>query len=158
MSQTIIILLIILVVLAAVLVALYFFGKKRMDKQQEQEAQIMAARQPVSMLIIDKKRMKLKDSGLPEAVIAQTPWYMKRSKLPMVKAKVGPQIMTLICDERIFDDVPVKKEVKAEVSGLYIVAVRGLHGKNAPKPQVKKGFWKRLMDTAREKAGANPLK
>ena len=37
--------------------------------------------------------------------------------------------MSLICDATIFDDIPVKKEVKARVSGLYIVSVRGLHGK-----------------------------
>ena len=52
------------------------------------------------------------------------------SKLPIVKAKVGPKVMTLICDATIFDDSPVKKEVKARVSGLYITSVRGLHGKN----------------------------
>ena len=38
--------------------------------------------------------------------------------------------MTLICDATIFDDIPVKKEVKARVSGLYITSVRGLHGKH----------------------------
>ena len=36
--------------------------------------------------------------------------------------------MTLIADEQIYDDIPVKKEVKATVSGLYITGVRGLRG------------------------------
>ena len=99
-------------------------------KQEEQNAQVEATAQNVSMLIIDKKRLRIKDSGLPEAVIAQTPFYARMSKLPIVKAKVGPKVMTLICDATIFDDIPVKKEVKARVSGLYITSVRGLHGKN----------------------------
>ena len=73
--------------------------------------------------------MKLKDAGLPDAIVAQTPAYARISKVPIVKAKVGPEVMTLICDAMIFDEIPVKKEVKARVSGLYITSVRGLHGK-----------------------------
>ena len=94
-------------------------------------------KQTVSMLIIDKKRMKIKDSGLPQMVIDQTPKYMRWTKLPVVKAKVGPQIMSLVCDEKIFESVPVKKEVKAVVSGIYVLEVKGLHGK-APVKEEKK--------------------
>lgn len=86
-------------------------------------------KQTVSMLIIDKKRMKIKESGLPQMVIDQTPKLLRGSKLPIVKAKVGPQIMSLVAEEKIFDSIPVKKEVKAVVSGIYITDVRGLHGK-----------------------------
>ena len=56
----------------------------------------------VSMLIIDKGKMKLKDSGLPQIVIDNTPKYLRRSKVPVVKAKVGPRIMTLMCDAQIY--------------------------------------------------------
>ena len=92
------------------------------------------------MLIIDKKKMRLKDSGLPANVIAQTPKMLRRSKLPIVKAKVGPKVMTLICDGQIFDSVPVKKEVKATVSGLYITAVKGMRGPIEAPAKKKKGF------------------
>ena len=129
MNTVTIVLLVILAVLIVVVVALYFLGKKAQKKQNEQQAQIDAMKQTISMLIIDKKRMKLKDAGLPQAVLDQTPKMLRGSKLPVVKAKVGPQIMTLICEERIFDSVPVKKEVKAVVSGIYITDVKGLHGK-----------------------------
>lgn len=129
MKTGLIITFIILVVLLAITIVLYFLGKKAEAKRAEQEVQIEATAQNVSMLIIDKKRMKMKDSGLPEAVIAQSPKLARMSKLPIVKAKVGPKVMTLICDEAIFDEIPVKKEVKAKVSGLYITSVRGLHGK-----------------------------
>ena len=110
------------------------------------------------MLIIDKKRMKIKDSGLPQAVIQQTPRLLRGSKLPIVKAKVGPQIMTLVSDEKIYDMIPTKKEVKATVSGIYITDVKGLHGKPLPVPQKKKGFFKRAVEKAQEKAGAKPIK
>lgn len=158
MSTLSIVLLVILAVLIAAAIALYFVGKKAQKKQAEQEAQMEAMKQTVSMLIIDKKRMKLKDSGLPQAVIAQTPKLLRSSKLPVVKAKVGPQIMTLICDEKIFDSVPVKKEVKAVISGIYITGVKGLHGKSQPAPTKKKGFFRRAVEKAQEKAGAKPLK
>ena len=110
------------------------------------------------MLIIDKKRMKMKESGLPAAVIAQAPRLMRGTKLPIVKAKVGPQIMSLVCDEKIFEMVPVKKEVKATVSGIYITDVKGLHGKPIVAAQKKKGFFKRAIEQAQEKAGAKPVK
>ena len=141
MSTLSIVLLVILVILIIALVALYFFGKK----QEEQQAQIEAAKQTVSMLIIDKKRLPLKESGLPQMVIDQAPKLMRRSKLPIVKAKVGPKISILIADEKVFDLIPVKKEVKAEVSGLYIVGVKGIRGSlETPAPK-KKGFFKRMF-------------
>ena len=34
--------------------------------------------------------------------------------VPVVKAKVGPQIMVLIADNQIYDQIPVKKEVKKD--------------------------------------------
>lgn len=110
------------------LVVLYFMGKKAQKRKEEQDAQMAAIAQTVPMLIIDKKRMKIKDSGLPQAIIDQTPKMMRWSKLPVVKAKVGPKVMSLIADESIFDLIPVKKEVKATVSGIYITKVTGIRG------------------------------
>ncbi len=156
MSKGLIIFLIFLAVIIVAMVLLYIFGKRAQKRQEEQKAQIEAAKQTVSMLIIDKKRMKLKDAGLPQAVIESTPKLMRGAKLPVVKAKVGPQIMTLICDEAIFNDVPVKKEVKAVVSGIYITGVKGLHGKTV-KTEVKKSGFKRFVERMQEKAGAKPL-
>ena len=140
MSTVTIVLLVILVILIAALIGLYFFGKKAQKKQEEQQAQIEATKQTVSMLVIDKKRMPLKESGLPQMVIEQTPKLM-RSKLPIVKAKIGPKIAIMIADEKVFDLIPLKKEIKAEVSGLYIVGVKGIRGSlQTPAPK-KKGFF-----------------
>jgi len=160
MKPWMIVLIVIAVVLIAAIVVLYFLGKKAQKKQQEQQAMLEANKQTVSMLIIDKKRMKLRDAGLPQAVLDQTPKLMRGSKLPIVKAKIGPQIMSLICDEKIFDTVPVKKEVKAIVSGIYVIGVKELHGKRqqAAVPAKKKSRFKQAIEAAQEKAGAKPLK
>ena len=114
------VLIVILLVLVIALALLYYFGQKAQKKQAAQQEQLEATRQVVSMLIIDKKRLKLKESGLPQIVIDQTPWYMRRTKIPVVKAKIGPKIQTLISETTIFDSIPVKKEIKAVVSGIYI--------------------------------------
>ncbi|MBP9996047.1 MAG: hypothetical protein KBT19_02080 [Lachnospiraceae bacterium] len=157
MSTGWIITLIVLAVLTIAVVVLYFLGKRAQKRQEQQQEQMDAYKQSVSMLIIDKKKMRLKDAGLPQAVLEQTPKLMRSSKLPIVKAKVGPQVMTLVCDANIFDSVPVKKEVKATVSGIYITDVKGLHGKQNAKPQVKKSKFKQMLEKAQEKAGAKPL-
>lgn len=157
MSTGWIITIIIAVVMIGILVALYFFGKKAQKRQADQQAQMEAYKQTISMLIIDKKKMKLTQSGLPQSVIDSTPKLMRRAKLPIVKAKVGPQVMSLVCDEKIFDAVPIKKEVKAVVSGIYITEVKGLHGKNTVVAK-KRGGFKGWVDRLQEKAGAKSVK
>lgn len=138
------VLLIILVVLIIVLIFLYFQGRKMQKKQAEGQAQLDAMAQTVSMLIIDKKRLKAKDSGLPEMITSQIPWYLKWQKMSIVKAKVGPKIMSLIADDKVYDLLPVKKEVKVVVSGIYITEIKSARG-GIEKPQPKKGFFKRLF-------------
>lgn len=134
---------IILVVLIILLVVVYFLGKKAEKKQASQKAQMDAMAQSVSMLVIDKKRMKLKDAGLPSQVLESTPKLLRGSKLPIVKAKIGPRVMSLVCDQKIFDSVPVKKEVKAVISGIYITEVRGLRGPLEVPEKKKKGLFKK---------------
>ncbi len=151
-SKAFIIILIVTVVLVAVLIGLYFWGNKLQEKQLEQREQINAASQSATLFIIDKKIMAMKDAKLPKAVMEQAPKRYQKAKIPVVKAKVGPQIMTFICDEGIYDDVPQHGEVKAMVSGIYITSVKTLHKttkKNmqmeAENPKRKKSFRERLM-------------
>lgn len=144
MNTRIITIIITIAVCVALVILMYFLAKRNEKKRNEQQASIDEMAQNYTMLIIDKKKMKLKESGLPQQVIDQTPWYAKRTKVPVVKAKVGPKIATLIADNNIYDQIPVKKEVKATVSGIYITDVRGLRGP-LPKPEKKKNFFSRLM-------------
>lgn len=157
MSTGLIVLIVIIVILLALIVALMIIGRKAQKKQAEQQSQLDAMKQTMTMLIIDKKRMKITEAGLPQAVIDQTPKLLRRSKLPILKVRVSNRVMSLICDEKIFDSVPVKKEVKATVSGIYVTEVKGLHGKIVV-PEKKKGFFKNLVSKAQEKAGAKMVK
>ena len=143
MSPLTIVLIVILVLVIAACIALYIFGRKAEKKQAAQREQMEAAAQLVSMLIIDKKKMKLKEAGLPAAVIENTPKYLRRTKIPVVKAKIGPRIMTLMCENKVFEVMPVKKEIKAVVSGLYITEIKSVRGGSIEPPQKKKGFFKR---------------
>ena len=148
------VLLVTLIILIIVLVVLYFLGRKLEKRQAENQAQLNAMAQTVSMLIIDKTRLPVKKSGLPQMVIDQTPKLLRRSKLPIVKAKVGPKISILIADEKVFDLIPVKKEIKAEVSGLYIVGVKGIRGNLEAPAKKKKGFFARFKKSAEEAQAA----
>lgn len=125
-SVVVIVMIVIAVILIAALVALSIYGKKLQERQESSQRELENASQSVSLLVIDKKRMKLNESGLPQIVLDQTPKYMRGRKVPIVKAKIGPKIMPLICDERIFEVIPVRKEVRAIISGIYIMDVKGL--------------------------------
>ena len=158
MTLPMIIMLVIAALMTVAIIVLYFLGKKMQKKQAEQDAYLAANKQTVSMLIIDKKKVKFKDAGFPQSVIDQAPKMSRGMKVPAVKVKIGPQIMTFIADEKIYDSIPVKKEVKAVISGMYIQDVKNLHGKTELPPPKKKNIFKRAVETLQEKAGAKPLK
>ena len=147
MSTPVIVLLVILAGLIVALVVLYFMGKKMQKRKEEQDAQMAAVAQTIPMLVIDKKKMKLSESGLPQAILEQTPKMMRRSKMPIVKAKVGPKVTTFLCDTEIFEQIPVKQQIKATVSGLYITGIKGMRGPLETVPR-KKGFMAKLKEKA----------
>lgn len=140
MSPGIIVLIVVLVVVLGALIGLSIYGRKLQKRSEESQAQMKAGAQSVSILVIDKKRMKLTEADLPKIVIDQTPKYLRRSKVPIVKAKIGPKIMNLMCDDKIFDLIPVKKEVKAVMNGIYIMDVKGLRTNLDVKPEKQKLF------------------
>lgn len=144
MNTFLTILIIVLVVILAVLIALYFVGRKMEEKQLQQKDAMEAAKQTVSMLILDKKKLKLKDAGLPKLVYEQTPKYLRWAKVPVVKAKVGPKIMTLMADAKVYEILPVKSEVKVSISGIYITELKSVRGGSIPATPKKKGFLSRF--------------
>ncbi len=149
MKTVLIVLGIIALVLVVLMVVLYFVGKKMQKKQDESQAQMEAASQVASILVIDKKKMKLKDAGLPKIVVDNTPKYLRGSKVPIVKAKVGPKVMSLMCDEKIYPQLPIKKELKVVISGIYIMGVKGRGVLEAP-PE-KMSMWQRAKMKALKK-------
>ncbi len=135
---------IILVIGAAVIFFLYRKGNQMQNEQAEQKEKLVSSAQKVTMLIIDKKRLPLKESGLPQMVIDQAPKRARRAKVPVVKAKVGPKIMSLIADEDIYDQIPVNASVHAMVSGIYITSINNYRKAPVEKPE-KKTFFQRIL-------------
>lgn len=131
-------------VLVVAIIVLYFIGRRMQKKNDEVMKEMQANAQWVNALIIDKKRLKMKDAGFPAFVMEQTPGYAKRQKIPVVKAKIGPQVHSLMCDMKAYDVVPVKKEVKIKLSGIYVMDVKGLRGPLVKEePKKKRGLFGR---------------
>ncbi len=145
MSTGWIIFIIVTVILIGGLVGLTILGKKMQKKQEESEATMRQGAQIISIFVIDKARKKLVESGLPQIVIDQTPKYLRRSKVPVVRAKVGPKVMMLMCDEKAFNLIPEKKEVKVLMNGIYIVEAKSARG-GLEAPPVKKTFRQKLQE------------
>lgn len=143
------IMIIVIVVALAIMFVLYRVGDKLQKKQSAQREQMVEAAQPMNMLIIDKKMLPMKDAGLPKMMMEQTPKRYQKAKLPIAKVKVGPQIMNMICDDAIFDELPTRGEVKAMVSGIYIISVKSVRGKKVAQEEEtgkkKKGNWRTRM-------------
>lgn len=135
-------LIVVSVVLIAVIVFLYIYGNKLQKRQETTQQQMQAGAQTVSMLIIDKKKMKLKEAGFPQLVIDQTPRYLRGSKVPVVKAKIGPKITTLMCEQKVFEVIPVKKEVKVVMNGIYIMDIKSARGGLEERPEKTSVFKK----------------
>lgn len=137
-------LLITVVILLGVLVALYFFGRNAEKKQADSQKILQENAQVMSLYVLDKKKLKLKEAGLPSIVYEQAPKYARRAKVPIVKVKVGPKVMNLIADSKVYETILPKMEVKAKVSGIYITSFKRIRGPvyNAAEHK-KKHFWQR---------------
>ncbi len=73
------------------------------------------------------------------------PFYLKHRKLPMAKVKVGPQIVTMLCDGTVFKTLPVKRNMKLEISGAYILGYStAKKGEKKPEPP-KKLTWREKL-------------
>lgn len=150
-----IVLLIILAVLVVGLIVLYFVGRRLQKKQDASQAQIEASAQTMTFFIIDKKKMKLTEAGLPKVVTEQTPKYLRRAKLPMIKVKVGPRVMSLICDSKVYETLAPKQEVKATVSGIYVTSAKRIRGPIVESdPKKRKAQEKAEKKAAKEAAKA----
>ena len=150
MKPWLIVVLVIAIVLLAVLIGLYIYGSKMQKKSEAAQAEMQAGAQAYSILVIDKKMMKMKEAGFPKIILDQTPKYLRGSKVPVVKAKIGPKVTNLMCDPKVFDLIPVKKEVKAVMNGIYIMDVKGLRGALDTKP-ARQGFFQGLFHKAKAK-------
>ena len=123
-----IILLIVLALLIAGLIFLVIKGKKRQKEQEEQTAEMAKTAQTVNLYIIDMKKLRMKDAGMPKVVVDATPKLAKLTKMPVLKVKAGNRVMSLICDPDVYKTLLPKQEVKAKVSGVYVLSAKYIRG------------------------------
>ncbi|MDE6210223.1 MAG: hypothetical protein K2M73_11205 [Lachnospiraceae bacterium] len=161
MSTLGIVLLVILAVVLIAVIVLYILGRKMQKKQAQSEEQMEAASQSMNFFIIDMKMMKFRDANLPKIVMEQTPKYARRMKLPILKVKVGPRVMSLICDPKVFNTLAPKQEVKAKVSGIYVTSAKRIRGpivETDPKKRKLQKKEEKKAEKAQKKAGKEAQK
>lgn len=128
MSPVLIVLIIVLAVMIGVFVFLYFFGKRTQKKQEEQQEDMKKSAQQMSFYIIDKKKMRLKNAGLPKVVYDNANRVAKIARMPILKVKVANRVMSLVCDAEVYKTLLPKQEVRAMVSGIYVLSAKRVRG------------------------------
>jgi MFS superfamily sulfate permease-like transporter len=120
-----IILYVILAVVVALLVAGFFFLRKKMKaKLDDQQALVNQHKVPVSILVLEKRKDRVVNANIPKTVLDQIPKIYKVRKVPIVKAKIGPQVMDLLCDEEVFERLPERKTVRVDMAGIFIAGFK----------------------------------
>jgi hypothetical protein len=144
-----IILLVMLIVV--VVVGLFFFiNRWAFKKMDEQQTIINQQKMTQTAYIIDKKRDKITNINMPKAVMDNLPKRATLMKMYFAQVKIGPQIVTLICDKNVYNALPLKKSVKIEIAGLYIVNIVGM---KSPEEMRKLAKEKKAKEKAEKKAG-----
>ncbi len=128
MSTAWIITIIVIVVLGAAAVILFLMGRKAQRQQDEQAVQMAKSAQTMTCFVIDKKKMRLKNANMPKIIMDSADWKTKLIRVPVVKVKVGPRVMTMICDGDVFKTLAPNQEIKATVSGMYITSAKRIRG------------------------------
>lgn len=138
MSTAWIITIIVIVVLGAAIVALFLMGRKAQKQQDEQAQQMQKNAQTMNCYVIDKKKMRLTKAGLPKMVTDSAGWRSKLVRVPVVKVKAGPKILSMVCDPDVYKTIMPHQEIKASVSGMYICSAKRIRGPIAEPKKIKK--------------------
>ncbi|MCL1911565.1 MAG: hypothetical protein FWG13_05120 [Leptospirales bacterium] len=116
---------IILGIVAAICIGVFiFFRRKIRSRIDEQQSMVDQHKVSAQILILEKRKDKVANANIPKNIIDQIPRIYKIRKVPLVKAKVGPQVMDLLCDEAVFDKLPEKKTVQVDLAGIFIAGIR----------------------------------
>lgn len=142
MRTWLLVLIIVLAVLIIAFVVLFLLGRRRRNKMETQQHELEKNAQPVSFYIIDMKRMKITEAGLPKVVVDNTPKVARLGKVPILKVKIGKQVMNLVCDNAVYKTLLPKQEVRAMIAGIYVVSAKRIRG-----PQIETESKKRKKKT-----------
>ena len=115
----------ILGVVIAIIVTAFILIRKRVRKRMdEQESMVNQHKITTTILVLEKRKDKVANANIPKNIVEQIPRLYKMRKMPIVKAKIGPQIMDLMCEEKVYDQLPVRKSVKVELAGIFIAGIK----------------------------------
>lgn len=149
------ILIIIFVVVGTIAAGVYFLTRWASKKQVGQQQLIDKTKQRMDIYVIDKRRDKAENVTLPKAVSENLPKMSKLMKMYFIKCKVGPQVITMMCDKQVYGFIEPKKTYKAEVAGIYIVSVKGMKSKFELKEAAKAKKLKDKEEKAAKKVKAS---
>jgi hypothetical protein len=113
-----------LVLIGAGVVAYRIIKSKIQKKMDDQQQLVNQHKVAASILVLEKRKDKIANANIPKSVIDQIPKVYKIKKVPIVKAKIGAQVMDLLCDEDVFDKQPVRKTVRVDLAGIFIAAIK----------------------------------
>jgi len=123
-TWVIVVYVIIAVLIIAAFIGYRFFRRYLNRKMVEQKTIVNENKQTVSIFVMEKRKGKITSANLPKSVTDQIPVLYKIKKMPLITAKVGPQIVTLICDDDLYDKIPDKKNVNVELAGIFIASIK----------------------------------
>jgi len=112
------------IVAAGAGVGFYFLRKNLKQKVNDQQSLVNQHKVATSILVLEKRKDRVTNANMPKSVIDQIPKIYKIRKVPLVKAKIGPQVMDLLCDEAVFEKLPLRKTVRVDLAGIYIAAIK----------------------------------
>jgi uncharacterized membrane protein YqiK len=130
-------LIIIVIAIAVIMGVFYFLSRWAYRKMDEQQSFIQQQKMTQTAYIIDKKHDKITNVHMPKAVMDNLPKRARLMKMYFAQVKIGPQIVTLICDKNVYNALPVKKSTKIDIAGLYIVSVAGMKSAEEMKAKAK---------------------
>ena len=146
---------IVLVLIAAIVAGLYYLNRRTMRRVIQTQDFIDQNRMTAQIFVIDKKQERPSAHNLPKNVFEQLPKSAKMRKTYLVKAKVGPQIITLMCDKPVYEVLPVKKNVEGDLAGMYIVSITGMNLADKKKKTIREKMSARLNTMMAEQSNNN---
>ncbi|MDR2904297.1 MAG: hypothetical protein LBU77_07310 [Clostridiales bacterium] len=116
----------VIIILGVAFGGFYLFNRWAAKRMGDQQGLIEKNKQTMTIYVIDKKRDYAKNIKLPKVVTENLPKIYRFMKMNFVQAKIGPQIMTFLCDKKAYAAIQTKKNVKVELAGIYILSVKGM--------------------------------
>lgn len=146
------IIIIVTIAVAILMFVMYRLNQRATGRMIQAQDYIDQNRTTIQIFVIDKKQEKPSATNMPKQAFEQMPKRAKMRKMNFVRAKVGPQIVTLMCDKPVYDVMPVKKTVKVDLAGMYIVGIKGMNLEDKKKKTFSEKMSATLNSTMQEKS------